>query len=223
VRDTGLPRFHHISTCEVYGDLALDEERSFDEQSPYLPRTPYNASKAAADLVVRVYHDTFDVPITISNCSNNYGPYQFPEKVIPHFAIRALQGEVLPLYRSSRNRREWLHVEDHCRAIDLILSKGVVGDTYNIGSGVELDVEAIADNVLSALGLGSDLKSYVPDRPGHDRRYLLNSSKIRNELGWQPVVPVEQGLRDTVLWYKDNESWWKPLLERLAVQEAAWK
>src|SRR5205823_11174251 len=118
-----------------------------------------------------------------------------------------------------RNRREWLHVEDHCRAIDLILGKGVVGETYNIGSGEELDVEAIADHVLSALGIDSSLKTYVPDRPGHDRRYLLNSSKIRNELGWKPMVPTEQGLKNTVLWYKESESWWKPLLERLTVQE----
>lgn len=223
VRDTGIARFHHISTCEVYGDLALDESRSFDEDSPYRPRTPYNASKAAADLAVRVYHDTFGVPVTISNCSNNYGPYQFPEKVIPHFTICALQGDTLPLYKSSRNRREWLHVEDHCRAIDLVLRKGVIGETYNIGSGEELDVEAIANQVLSSLGLDSSMKAYVPDRPGHDRRYLLNSSKLRNELGWKPLISTEQGVKETVLWYQANEWWWKPLLERLDVKETSWK
>jgi dTDP-glucose 4,6-dehydratase len=223
VRDTGIARFHHISTCEVYGDLALDEDRSFDEDSPYRPRTPYNASKAAADLAVLAYHDTFDVPVTISNCSNNYGPYQFPEKVIPHFTIRALQGQSLPVYKSSRNRREWLHVEDHCRAIDLVLQKGTMGETYNIGSGEELDVEAIATHVLSVLGVDEDRKSYVPDRPGHDRRYLLNSSKIRRELGWKPQIFADDGIRETVAWYQGNASWWAPLLERLAVKETNWK
>ena len=141
-----------MSTCEVYGDLALDDPRAFTEDSPYRPRTPYNASKAAADHIVRAYHETFDLPITITNCSNNYGPFQFPEKVIPLFTTRALNDEALPLYESTANRREWLHVDDHCRAIDLVLGAGRVGETYNVGSGVEASIVEIADLVLDGLG-----------------------------------------------------------------------
>jgi dTDP-glucose 4,6-dehydratase len=221
--DAGVPRFHHISTCEVYGDLALDTDEVFTEESPYRPRTPYNASKAAADMAVRAYHETFGLPTTISNCSNNYGPYQFPEKLIPHFTIRLLRGEQMTLYKSSRNRREWLHVDDHCRAIDRILQQGRVGETYNIGSGVEVDVETVADALIEIFGLDQSSKMYVPDRPGHDRRYLLDSSKIRTELGWAPRVPFEQGFRDTVQWYRENEWWWQPLLKKLQVNEEAWK
>jgi dTDP-glucose 4,6-dehydratase len=222
-RDAGVGRFHHISTCEVYGDLALEGDRAFTEESPYRPRTPYNASKAAADLAVRAYADTFGLPATISNCANNYGPYQFPEKVIPVFAIRALDGEKLPLYRSSQHRREWLHVEDHCRAIDTILQHGRLGETYNVGSGVELDVEAVADLVLDSVGLDASFKSYVQDRPGHDRRYRLDSSKLHTELGWSPKVPVDQGIRVTVKWYRENRWWWQPLLAKRVVNEETWK
>ncbi len=222
-RAAGVPRFHHISTCEVFGDLALDDPGSFTEESPYRPRTPYNASKAGADLAVRAYSETFGLPVTISICSNNYGPFQFPEKVIPVFAIAGLRGEPLPLYRSSAHRREWLHVEDHCRAIDAILSRGRAGETYNVGSGVELDIEQIADLVIETLGLGAGAKKYVQDRPGHDRRYLLDSSRIRNELGWSPQVPVEHGIADAVRWYRDNEAWWAPLLARRTVDERAWQ
>jgi dTDP-glucose 4,6-dehydratase len=221
-RDAEVPRFHHISTCEVYGDLPLDSDERFTESSPFRPRTPYNASKAGADLAVRAYHETFHLPVTISNCSNNYGPYQFPEKLIPYFAARALDGKPMPLYKSSRNRREWLHVDDHCRAIDLILSRGRIGETYNIGSGVEADVETITDLILAALGLDPSLKTYVPDRPGHDRRYLLDSTKLRAELGWSPEIPFERGLRETVLWYRDHRDWWRPLLTRLGLDESSW-
>jgi dTDP-glucose 4,6-dehydratase len=222
-RDAGLPRFHHISTCEVYGDLPLDSTEKFTETSPYRPRAPYNASKAAADLAVRAYAETFHLPVTISNCSNNYGPYQFPEKLIPHFSIRLLEGKKMPLYQSSRNKREWLHVDDHCRAIELILAKGRVGETYNIGSGLELDIEGIADLLLGIFGLDPSYKSYVDDRPGHDRRYLLDTTKIRTELGWTPQISFEDGFRETVQWYKDNPWWWKPLLAKLQVNEEAWK
>ena len=221
--DARVPRFHHISTCEVYGDLALDTDEVFTEESPYRPRTPYNASKAAADMAVRAYHETFGLATTISNCSNNYGPYQFPEKLIPWFTIRLLSGKQMTLYKSSRNRREWLHVADHCRAIDLILQQGRVGETYNIGSGVEVDVETVADTLIETFGLDESAKMYVPDRPGHDRRYLLDSSKIRAELGWAPEVPFEQGFRDTVQWYQEHEWWWRPLLQKLQVNEEAWK
>jgi dTDP-glucose 4,6-dehydratase len=221
-RRAGVARFHHISTCEVYGDLALDSDESFSEESPYRPRTPYNASKAGADHVVRSYIETFGLKATITNCCNNYGPYQFPEKVIPLFSTRALNGETLPLYASTKNRREWLHVEDHCRAIELVLEKGVIGETYNVGSGDEASIEEIADGVLAAAGQPESLKTIVPDRPGHDRRYLLDSTKIRTELGWAPTVGFETGLTATVGWYRDNRPWWEPLIGRSPVVEASW-
>ncbi len=218
----GIARFHHVSTCEVYGDLDLDSPDSFDEGDPYRPRTPYNASKAAADHVVRAYHETFHLPVTISMCANNYGPYQFPEKVIPLFTTNALQRKPLPLYRHSENRREWIHVVDHCLGIERILERGRVGETYHIGTGLEKSVEQIADAILETLGLPRSLKTYVEDRPGHDRRYLLDSSRIRRELDWQPTIDFEQGLRETVRWYQEHPDWWKPLLERASVQETGW-
>ncbi|MGZ6896172.1 MAG: dTDP-glucose 4,6-dehydratase [Acidimicrobiia bacterium] len=221
-RRVGVTRFHHVSTCEVYGDLALDDPGAFTEESPYRPRTPYNASKAAADHIVRAYHETFDLPITITNCSNNYGPYQFPEKVIPLFTTRALDDVPLPLYESTANQREWLHVMDHCRAIELVLRDGIVGETYNVGSGVEASIVEIADLILDALGKPQSLKTIVPDRPGHDRRYLLDSSKLRKELGWEPEVGFDEGVRDTVAWYAANRAWWEPLRDRAPVVEDSW-
>ncbi len=221
--DAGLPRFHHISTCEVYGDLPLDSDECFSETSPYRPRTPYNASKAAADLAVRAYHETFGLPVTISNCSNNYGPYQFPEKLIPYFTIRLIQGQKMPLYKSSRNRREWIHVLDHCRAIERVLLDGQIGETYNVGTGLEVDIETVADMLLEIFGLDLSYKSYVEDRPGHDRRYLLDSSKIQRQLGWQPEIDFESGFRETVAWYREHPEWWQPLLQKLAIKEDAWK
>src|SRR3954447_4851419 len=178
----GVERFHHVSTCEVYGDLALDTDEMFTEESPYRPRTPYNASKAGGDHAVRAYHETFGLPISITNCANNYGPYQFPEKVIPLFTTRALNDQDIPLYASTQNRREWIHADDHCRAIARILDDGRVGETYHVGTGEERSIEEIADGVLAALGKPQSLKKIVPDRPGHDRRYLLDASKIRAEL-----------------------------------------
>src|SRR5579875_834818 len=198
-----VERVHHVSTCEVFGDLDLDSLDRFSEEHPYRPRTPYNAAKAGGDFVVRSYQQTFGLPATISTCSNNFGPYQFPEKLIPLFTTKAIDGEPLPLYRSSQNRREWLFVTDHCRAIDLILRQGEVGSLYNIGSGVEKSVDDIADTILELLDKPSDLKHYVPDRPGHDRRYLLNSAKIRRELGWQPEIDFDAGMRFTVAWYRE--------------------
>ncbi len=221
-RRVGVERFHHVSTCEVYGDLALDDPGAFTEESPYRPRTPYNASKAGADHVVRAYYETFGLPISISNCANNYGPYQFPEKVIPLFASRALDDIALPLYASTANRREWLHVFDHCTAIDVILSGGRVGETYNVGSGIEASIEQIADLVLDVLDKPQSLKTIVPDRPGHDRRYLLDSSKLRSELGWKPIVDFEPGVRATVEWYRDRREWWEPLRDRAPVLEDTW-
>ena len=223
-RRGGVKRFHHISTCEVYGDLPLDTDDMFTEDSPYRPRTPYNASKAGADHAVRAYFETWDLPVTITNCSNNYGPYQFPEKVLPLFITRALDDKTLPLYASTANQREWLHVEDHCRAIDAVLRNGKVGETYNVGSGFEASIEELADLVLAALNKPASLKTIVPDRPGHDRRYLLDSTKIRREVGWSPIIPFDQGLVSTVRWYRDNREWWTPLLGRAPVAEdTAWQ
>ena len=221
-RAAGVERFHHVSTCEVYGDLPLDTDEVFTEESPYRPRTPYNASKAGADHAVRAYFETFGLPITITNCSNNYGPYQFPEKVIPLFATNALDDEPLPLYASTRNRREWLHVLDHCEAIEFVLRSGRAGETYNVGSGVEATIEEIADRVLSLTGKPASLKTIVPDRPGHDRRYLLDATKIRAELGWEPRHAWEEGLAETIAWYRANRAWWEPLKARAPVKETAW-
>jgi dTDP-glucose 4,6-dehydratase len=223
-RSRDIGRFHHISTCEVYGDLPLDTDEMFTETSPYRPRTPYNASKAAADHAVRAYHETYELPITITNCANNYGPYQFPEKVIPVFTTNALDNKALPLYASTQNRREWIHVLDHCRGIMRVILDGRVGETYNIATGVERSIEEIADAVLDALGKPASLKTIVPDRPGHDRRYVLDWTKIKTELGWEPQVDFEEGLRDTVHWYAEHRAWWEPLLERRpVVEEEAWK
>jgi dTDP-glucose 4,6-dehydratase len=222
-RAAGVGRFHHVSTCEVYGDLALDTDEVFTEESPYRPRTPYNASKAGADHAVRAYSETFGLPVTITNCSNNYGPFQFPEKVVPLFTTNALDDEPLPMYASTQNKREWLHVLDHCEAIDLVLREGRPGETYNVGSGIEATIEEIADRVLELAGKPASLKTIVPDRPGHDRRYLLDATKIATELGWTPAHGFEDGLADTVAWYAANRDWWEPLKARALVQETAWK
>jgi dTDP-glucose 4,6-dehydratase len=223
-RRHGVDRFHHISTCEVYGDLPLDSDERFSEQSPYRPRTPYNASKAAADHYVRAYHETFELPVTITNCSNNYGPYQYPEKVIPLFTTNALDDQPLPLYASTANKREWLHVLDHCRAIELVLERGAIGETYNVGSGIERSIEEIADAVLAALGKPVELKTIVPDRPGHDRRYLLDSTKLRSELGWSDEIAFADGLAESVRWYAEHREWWEPLRGRAPVAEStAWR
>jgi len=221
-RRNDVSRFHHISTCEVYGDLDLDDPGAFTEESPYRPRTPYNAAKAGGDHAVRAYYETFELPITITNCSNNYGPFQFPEKVIPVFATKAIDDQPIPLYASTQNRREWLHVIDHCIAIDAVLSRGRIGETYHVGSGVEKSIEQIADTVLEALGKPASLKTIVPDRPGHDRRYLLDITKIRTELGWEPSISCEDGIAETVAWYADNRAWWEPLRDRAPVVEEDW-
>jgi dTDP-glucose 4,6-dehydratase len=222
-RQAGVERFHHVSTCEVYGDLALDSDEIFTEESPYRPRTPYNASKAGADHAVRAYHETYGLPVTISNCANNYGPYQFPEKVIPLFVTNALDDLPLPMYASTENRREWLHVLDHCSGIDLVLRSGREGETYNVGSRFEASIEELADRILELTGKPEALKTIVPDRPGHDRRYLLDASKIRAELGWEPVHSFDEGLRETVDWYREHRDWWEPLRQRAPVEESAWR
>jgi dTDP-glucose 4,6-dehydratase len=222
-RQAGVGHFHHVSTCEVYGDLALDSDEVFTEESPYRPRTPYNASKAAADHAVRAYFETYGLPVTITNCSNNYGPFQFPEKVLPLFVTNALDDLPLPMYASTENRREWLHVLDHCAAIELVLERGRPGETYNVGSGVEASIEEVADAVLELTGKPESLKTIVPDRPGHDRRYLLSAEKIRRELGWRPERDFRSGLEETVAWYADRRDWWEPLKARAPVEETAWR
>ncbi len=222
-RAAGAERFHHVSTCEVYGDLALDSDEVFTEESPYRPRTPYNASKAGADHAVRAYFETYGLPVTITNCSNNYGAYQFPEKVLPLFTTNALDDEPLPMYASTQNKREWLHVLDHCSAIDLVLREGVEGETYNVGSGTEATIEEIADLVLELTEKPASLKTIVPDRPGHDRRYLLDATKIREELGWEPKHGWRDGLAETVAWYAENREWWEPLKKRAPVEETSWR
>ena len=217
-RQAKLKRFHHISTCEVFGQLSLKSKSKFSEKSPYQPRTPYNAGKASGDLIAKAYYHTFNLPVTISYCANNYGTHQFPEKVIPVFALRAMRNEPLPVFKSSGNKREWIHVSDHCRAIDLILEKGKIGETYNIGTGLEKTITNIADDILVTLKKPKTLKKTIPDRPGHDSRYLLDSKKIK-KLGWKPTVKWNDGLTETVNWYKNNQKWWQSLLAR----SNAWK
>jgi dTDP-glucose 4,6-dehydratase len=222
-RRADVSRFHHVSTCEVYGDIALDSDEVFHEDHPYRPRTPYNASKAGADHAVRAYHETFGLPTTITNCANNYGPFQFPEKVIPLFTTNALDGRPLPVYASSENRREWIHVDDHVRAIALVLERGEPGRTYHVGTGEERSVAQLAEAIIEHTGADPSLIKPVPDRPGHDRRYLLDSARVRDELGWSPRRRFDEGLAETVAWYRDHRGWWEPLIRRSPVAEdTAW-
>ena len=225
-RQFDVQRFHHISTCEVYGELPLDSPDTFNECSPYRPQTPYNASKAAADHLVNAYFHSFNMPITISNCANNYGPYQHPEKLIPLFTTNAIQDLPLTLYRSSHNRREWLHVEDHCRAVAAVIQRGKIGETYNVGSSVEKSIEEISDFILDVLNKPQNLKTYVPDRPGHDCRYLLDSGKINRDVGWEPTIAFEDGMRETIQWYVENQEWWQMIRQKAdseVVQEDKWE
>lgn len=218
-------RFHHVSTDEVFGSLPSDKAVKFTEDTPYDPRSPYSASKAASDHLVRAWHHTYGLPVVLSNCSNNYGPYHFPEKLIPVIILNAMAGKPLPIYGDGANVRDWLYVEDHADALLLVLQKGAVGRSYNIGgenerSNLELvrTLCAILDE-MQPLQSGSyaDQITFVPDRPGHDARYAIDPTRIREELGWRPSVTVEEGLRRTVAWYLANESWWRPLQSRSGV------
>lgn len=201
-------RFHHISTDEVYGSLEIDE-RPFHESTPYSPRSPYSASKAGSDHLVQAYFHTYGLPITVSNCSNNYGPFHFPEKLIPLAITNILEGKKVPVYGDGLQRRDWLHVRDHCRAIDLILHKGRIGNTYCVGGNGERENMWIVKKILEILDKGEDQIEYVQDRAGHDRRYAIDSTKITQELGWQPEIDLEEGLKETVTWFQDNKEWWK--------------
>lgn len=201
-------RFHHVSTDEVFGALEPDEP-AFNEQTPYDPRSPYSASKAASDHLVRAYYHTYGLPITISNCSNNYGPFHFPEKLIPLIITNLVENKKIPIYGDGMQVRDWLYVEDHCRAIDDIIHKGKIGETYCVGGNCEKPNIEIAKTILNLLGKDESMIEYVEDRKGHDRRYAINFSKIKNELGWEPQMDFKEGLKETVEWYKNNESWWK--------------
>ena len=206
---TGIPRVVHVSTDEVYGSIA---DGSFRETDPLEPNSPYSAAKAGGDLLARAYFVTHKLNVSITRCTNNYGPYQFPEKVIPLFVTNLLDGLHVPLYGDGLNVRDWLHVDDHCRGIQLVLERGRAGEFYNIGGGVELTNRELTERLLDACGRDWDTYvDYVEDRKGHDRRYSLSDEKIRSELGYEPAVPFEQGLADTIQWYRDNESWWRPL------------
>jgi dTDP-glucose 4,6-dehydratase len=204
--------FHHISTDEVYGELDLETKELFSEDKPYAPRNPYSASKAAADHLVRSYHLTFGSPITITNCSNNFGPFQHPEKYIPRMITNLIDGDNIKIYGDGKYVRDWLHTYDHCRAIDLVLSKGIIGETYLIG-GMQKEANnlRVAQLVLEYMGFNEDKIEFVRDRLGHDRRYAVDWSKIKNDLGWEPQHTFENWLQKTVNWYKDNDKWWRPL------------
>ncbi len=209
-REFGVERFHQVSTDEVYGDLPLDrKDLKFTEDFPIRPSSPYSASKAAADLLCQAYHRTYDMPITISRCSNNYGPYQFPEKLIPRMIMLAMRDEKLPVYGKGENVRDWLHVSDHCSAIDAILRKGRPGEVYNIGGNCEKRNIDIVKLILKHVGKGEVLITFVQDRKGHDLRYAIDNGKITRELGWKPAVRFEDGIRETVDWYLGNERWLK--------------
>lgn len=206
----GKIRVHHVSTDEVYGSLGPDDP-PFDENTPYDPRSPYSASKAASDHISRAYYHTYGLPVTISNCTNNYGPFMFPEKFIPLFITNLLEGKKVPLYGDGMNVRDWLHVEDHCRALDVIMHRGEPGETYCVGGETELTNKAISDMILDFMGYDEDMVEFVKDRPGHDKRYAMDYAKINREFGWKPAISFEHGLSATIDWYKKNPEWWKKI------------
>lgn len=220
-------RFHHISTDEVFGSLPIDPAMKFTEETPYDPKSPYSASKASSDHLVRAWYETYGLPVVLTNCSNNYGPYHFPEKLIPVIILNALAGKPVPIYGNGSNIRDWLYVEDHAEALLLVLANGTAGRNYNIGGENERTNLELAQTLCAILDRlkpraeGSYIKliEFVKDRPGHDMRYAIDASRIKSELGWQPSVSIEQGLEKTVKWYLENEDWWKPLQNRSGVGE----
>ena len=219
-RKFGLVRFHQVSTDEVYGDLPLDrKDLFFKETTPLHTSSPYSSSKASADLLALAYYRTYKLPVTISRCSNNYGPYQFPEKLIPLMLINALHDKPLPVYGDGLNVRDWLYVEDHCRAIDLILKNGKIGEVYNIGGHNEMKNIDIIKIILDTLKKDEKLISYVSDRKGHDRRYAIDPTKIHNELGWLPETRFETGIKKTIYWYLSHHEWWENIINRKYIEE----
>lgn len=212
-RKYGIKRYHQVSTDEVYGDLPIDRtDLFFTEETPIHTSSPYSASKASADLIVGAYYRTFNLPLTISRCSNNYGPYHFPEKLIPLMIANALNGKDLPVYGTGENVRDWLYVEDHCIAIDLIIHKGRVGEVYNIGGHNERTNLDVVKTIIHELGKSEDLIKFVGDRKGHDMRYAIDPEKIHNELGWLPTTNFDEGIKKTVKWYLDNKAWWENII-----------
>jgi dTDP-glucose 4,6-dehydratase len=205
-----VTRFHHISTDEVFGSLPLNSDLKFTDTTPYDPRSPYSASKAGSDHLVRAYHETYGLPVTISNCSNNFGPYHFPEKLIPLAITNLMEGKKVPVYGDGLNVRDWLYVEDHCRAIEAILEKGIIGKTYLIG-GLTEDIPNIevVKRIITQMGMNEDMIEYVKDRPGHDRRYAIDWSTINKELGWSPQYTFDEALESTITWFKEHTDWWK--------------
>lgn len=212
-RKYGIDRYHQVSTDEVYGDLPLDRPQLFfTEKTPLNPSSPYSASKASADLLVLAYHRTYALPVTISRCSNNYGPYHFPEKLIPLMIANALAEKPLPVYGKGENVRDWLYVEDHCKAIDLIIHKGSVGEVYNVGGHNEMANIDIVKLICKKLGKSEDLITYVADRKGHDMRYAIDPTKIHTELGWLPQTSFAEGINKTIEWYLNNQKWWQDII-----------
>ena len=212
-RQFGIKRFHQVSTDEVYGDLPYNSFDLFTETTPVHPSSPYSSSKAAADLLVQAYNRTYGLPVTISRCSNNYGPYQFPEKLIPLMIINALNNKELPVYGEGLNVRDWLHVEDHCRAIDLIIHKGKNGEVYNIGGHNEMRNIDIVKLICGELGKPYSLITFIDDRKGHDRRYAIDAKKTNKELGWLSQISFQDGLRSTIQWYQNNRIWWENIIK----------
>jgi dTDP-glucose 4,6-dehydratase len=210
----GVDRFVHVSTDEVYGSIA---EGTWSEDAPLAPNSPYSASKAASDLLALAYHRTHGLDVTVTRCSNNYGRYHFPEKMIPLFVTNLLEGRKVPLYGDGRQVRDWLHVSDHCRGIDLVLHRGRAGEVYHIGGGTELSNRELTGRLLAACGAGWDSVTQVEDRKGHDLRYALSTGKIAGELGYRPLTGFEEGLADTVAWYRGNRAWWEPLKAKAAL------
>jgi len=209
-KNNGGIRFHHISTDEVFGALGPNDPK-FNERTPYDPRSPYSASKAASDHLVRAYYHTHNLPITISNCTNNYGPFHFPEKLIPLFVTNLMEGKKVPVYGEGKNIRDWIYVDDHNKGVEVIIKKGKIGETYCLGGGNEISNIQITKMILELMGMGEEMIEHVEDRKGHDFRYAIDFSKAQKELGWEPEIDFKEGLAKTVEWYKNNEGWWRRL------------
>lgn len=217
----GVKRFHHISTDEVFGSLSIDGKDRFNEQTPYDPRSPYSASKASSDHIVRAYGESYGLPYSITNCSNNYGPWDSPGRVFPVFIAKALSDQPLPIYGNGKAVRDYLFVYDHCVAIDLAVHQGPVGETYCVGGGTQQNGLQVAETILDALGKPRSLMQFVNDRPGHDMRYDIDPTHIKEVLGWKPSVDFSEGVRQTVEWYKTREDWWRPYFERFDLMRSS--